>query len=400
MNSNLQQAISAFKSGKFVIVTDDADRENEGDLFILGENLSEQDMGFMVRYTSGVICAAITEEIANRLELPYMVKRNQDSKQTAFTVSVDAKSGLTTGISAAERANTLRVLSNVETLPTDLVRPGHIFPLVANSGGLGVRRGHTEAAVVMAVAVGAKPIVALSEIVNEDGSMARGQQLIDFANQHQIPMITIAELAEEFKEIKFESQSPLRWAKLPREASDWQIAIYRNPFGIEHAILKFGSPETMNGPLVRLHSECLTGDALGSARCDCGSQLELAFSEIEAHGYGYILYLRDHEGRGIGLSAKIEAYILQDAGFDTVDANLKLGHQIDQRDYQDAAAILKKLGVTQITLLTNNPEKVAQLKRHGLVVNRRALLGPLNATNEFYLKTKQTRLKHELGIEG
>ena len=400
MNSNLQQAISAFKSGKFVIVTDDADRENEGDLFILGENLSEQDMGFMVRYTSGVICAAITEEIANRLELPYMVKRNQDSKQTAFTVSVDAKSGLTTGISAAERANTLRVLSNVETLPTDLVRPGHIFPLVANSGGLGARRGHTEAAVVMAVAVGAKPIVALSEIVNEDGSMARGQQLIDFASQHQIPMITIAELAEEFGGIKFESQSPLRWAKLPRERSDWQIAIYRNPFGTEHAILKFGSPETKSDPLVRLHSECLTGDALGSARCDCGSQLELAFAEIEAHGYGYILYLRDHEGRGIGLSAKIEAYILQDAGFDTVDANLKLGHQIDQRDYQDAAEILKKLGVAQITLLTNNPEKVAQLKRHGLVVNRRALLGPLNSTNEFYLKTKQTRLKHELGIEG
>ena len=392
----MKLALDDFKAGKFVIVTDDADRENEGDLFILGDNLTAEQMGFMVRYTSGVICAAITESIANRLELPYMVKRNQDSKQTAFTISVDAKAGLTTGISAEERANTLRALASEETLPTDLVRPGHLFPLIANNGGLSVRRGHTEAAVVMAAAVGAKPIVAISELVNEDGSMMRGQSLIDFAAQHQIEIITIEDLAKEFSQISFESSKKIRWAKLPREIKEWQIGIFRNSFGIEHAILKFGTP---NGtPLVRIHSECLTGDALGSARCDCGAQLDKAFAEIENNGYGYILYLRDHEGRGIGLSAKIEAYILQDAGFDTVDANLKLGHQIDERDYQDAMAILNLLDVKKLQLLTNNPEKVSHLKALGFEIERVAIHSPVNPTNEFYLRTKQEKLKHELGI--
>jgi 3,4-dihydroxy 2-butanone 4-phosphate synthase/GTP cyclohydrolase II len=394
----MKRALEDFKAGKFVIVTDDESRENEGDLFILGEDLTTEEMGFMVRYTSGVICAAITESIANRLELPYMVKRNQDSKQTAFTISVDAKAGLTTGISAEERANTLRALASEETLPNDLVRPGHIFPLIANNGGLSVRRGHTEAAVVMAAAVGAKPIVAISELVNEDGSMMRGQSLIDFAKQHQIEIITIEDLAKEFSQISFESSKEIRWAKLPREIKEWQIGIFRNNFGIEHAILKYGKPN--GAPLVRIHSECLTGDALGSARCDCGAQLDKAFSEIEKHGYGYILYLRDHEGRGIGLSAKIEAYILQDAGFDTVDANLKLGHQIDERDYQDAAAILNLLGVSKLQLLTNNPEKVSNLKALGFEVERVAIHSPVNPTNEFYLKTKQEKLKHELGIRG
>jgi 3,4-dihydroxy 2-butanone 4-phosphate synthase / GTP cyclohydrolase II len=394
----MKRALDDFKAGKFVIVTDDADRENEGDLFILGDNLTAEQMGFMVRYTSGVICAAITEEIANRLELPFMVKRNQDSKQTAFTISVDTKEGLTTGISAAERANTLRTLASAKTLPTDLVRPGHIFPLVANNGGLSARRGHTEAAVVMAAAVGAAPVVALSELVNDDGSMMRGQQLIDFAKTQKIEIITIEDLAKEFSNITFETSKAIRWAKLPRDVGNWQIGIYRNNFGIEHAILKFGDLDT--NPLVRIHSECLTGDALGSARCDCGAQLEKSFAEIEKHGSGYILYLRDHEGRGIGLTAKIEAYILQDSGLDTVDANLKLGHQIDERDYLDAAAILKLLGISSLKLLTNNPEKVNHLKNLGFAVERVALHSPINASNEFYLKTKQEKLKHELGIRG
>ena len=394
----MKRALDDFKAGKFVIVTDDADRENEGDLFILGDNLTAEQMGFMVRYTSGVICAAITEEIANRLELPFMVKRNQDSKQTAFTISVDAKEGLTTGISAAERSNTLRTLASAKTLPTDLVRPGHIFPLVANNGGLSARRGHTEAAVVMAAAVGAAPVVALSELVNDDGSMMRGQQLIDFAKTHNIEIITIEDLAKDFSNINFETSKEIRWAKLPRDVGNWQIGIYRNNFGIEHAILKFG--DSITNPLVRIHSECLTGDALGSARCDCGAQLDKSFAEIEKHGSGYILYLRDHEGRGIGLAAKIEAYILQDSGLDTVDANLKLGHQIDERDYLDAAAILKLLGIKSLKLLTNNPEKVSHLKNLGFAVERVALHSPINANNEFYLKTKQEKLKHELGIRG
>jgi 3,4-dihydroxy 2-butanone 4-phosphate synthase/GTP cyclohydrolase II len=392
----MKRALDDFKAGKFVIVTDDETRENEGDLFILGEHLTTEQMGFMVRHTSGVICAAITEPIADRLQLPFMVKRNQDSKQTAFTISVDAKAGLTTGISAAERANTLRTLAAENTLPTDLVRPGHVFPLIAHNGGLGARRGHTEAAVVMAAAVGAKPVVALSELVNDDGSMMRGQALVDFAETHQIQIISIEELAKEFNQISFDTSKEIRWAKLPREISDWQIAIYRNNFGIEHAILNFGEPN--RNPLVRIHSECLTGDALGSARCDCGAQLEKAFTEIEEHGHGYILYLRDHEGRGIGLSAKIEAYILQDAGFDTVDANLKLGHGIDERDYQDAAAILHLLGIKTLELLTNNPEKVSHLQLLGFEVNRVAIHGPVNSSNEYYLKTKQEKLKHQLGI--
>ena len=395
--SKLKSALDGFKAGRFVIVTDDADRENEGDLFILGSAVTAETMGFMVRYTSGVICAAMTESTAKRLELPYMVKRNQDSKQTAFTVSIDAKKDLTTGISAAERATTLNLLSDSNSISTDFIRPGHIFPLVANNGGLSARRGHTEAAVVMAAAVGAAPVVAISEIVNDDGSMSRGDALFDFAKAHDIEIITIEELAKEFRDINFETTSEIRWAKLPRKSADWQIGIYRNNFGIEHAILKFGAPGA-KVPLIRMHSECLTGDTLGSDRCDCGGQLNKAFNVIENRGFGYILYMRDHEGRGIGLGAKIEAYILQDAGFDTVDANLKLGHEIDQREWQDAADILKLLGVKKLALLTNNPEKVAKLKGFGFEVTRAALQSEVSPNNEFYLKTKQERLKHELGI--
>ena len=395
--SNLNKALADFKAGKFVIVTDDESRETEGDLFILGACVTAAQMGFMVRYTSGVICAAMTEAVAKQFELPFMVKRNQDSKQTAFTISIDAKPGLTTGISASERATTLNMLADSKALSTDFVRPGHIFPLVANNGGLSVRRGHTEAAVVMAAAVNAAPVVAISELVNDDGSMMRGDALFDFAKNHDIEIITIEELAKEFSNINFESSKEIRWAKLPRETGDWQIGIYKNNFGIEHAVLKFGSA-SQKQPLIRMHSECLTGDALGSARCDCGEQLNKAFAEIENHGYGFILYMRDHEGRGIGLAAKIEAYILQDAGFDTVDANLKLGHEIDQREWQDAAEILQLLGINKLELLTNNPEKVAKLKGFGFAVTRAEIKGTVNPNNEFYLKTKQERLKHELGI--
>ena len=395
--SNLNKALADFKEGKFVIVTDDETRENEGDLFILGACVTAAQMGFMVRYTSGVICAAMTEAVAKQFELPFMVKRNQDSKQTAFTISIDAKPGLTTGISASERATTLNMLADNKALSTDFVRPGHIFPLVANNGGLSVRRGHTEAAVVMAAAVNSTPVVAISELVNDDGSMMRGDALFDFAKKHDIEIITIDELAKEFSNINFESSKEIRWAKLPRETGDWQIGIYKNNFGIEHAVLKFGS-EIQKQPLIRMHSECLTGDALGSARCDCGEQLNKAFAEIENYGYGFILYMRDHEGRGIGLAAKIEAYILQDAGFDTVDANLKLGHEIDQREWQDAAEILQLLGIKELELLTNNPEKVAKLKGFGFAVTRAEIKGTVNPNNEFYLKTKQERLKHELGI--
>ena len=397
MNESLKTAIARLQGGGFVIVTDDANRENEGDLIALAPGATEENLAFMIRHTSGVICAAITSADAKRLNLPPMTRLNQDSKGTAFTLSVDARAGLTTGISAKERAETLRALANPEAKAKDFVRPGHIFPLIVRPGGLRERRGHTEAAVVMAAAVNAAPVVAISELVNDDGSMMRGDALFDFAKNHDIEIITIEELAKEFSTINFESSKEIRWAKLPRETGDWQIGIYKNNFGIEHAVLKFGS-ESQKQPLIRMHSECLTGDALGSARCDCGEQLNKAFAEIENHGYGYILYMRDHEGRGIGLAAKIEAYILQDAGFDTVDANLKLGHEIDQREWQDAAEFLQLLGIKELELLTNNPEKVAKLKGFGFAVTRAEIKGTVNPNNEFYLKTKQERLKHELGI--
>ncbi len=394
--SNLDKALTDFKNGKFVIVTDDAHRENEGDLFILANKMTSADMGFMVRYTSGVICAAITERRAMQLELPYMVKRNQDSKQTAFTVSVDAKAGLTTGISAKERATTMNLLAQADALPTDFVRPGHVFPLIANNGGLSVRGGHTEAAVVMATVVGAPQVVAISEIVNADGSMARGDDLTTFAQTHGIEIITIEELTEKYSHINFEHQREISWAQLPRESGEWQIGIFRNQFGIEHAIIRYGNPSS--SPLIRLHSECLTGDVLGSTRCDCGAQLTQALQEIETNGSGYLIYLRDHEGRGIGLRAKIDAYILQDAGLDTVDANLKLGHDIDEREWHDAAEILRLLNISELTLLTNNPTKVHTLTTFGFSVTRQPLITEVTPANQFYLRTKQERLRHELGI--
>ena len=394
--SNLDKALTDFKNGKFVIVTDDAHRENEGDLFILANKMTSADMGFMVRYTSGVICAAITEKRAMQLELPFMVKRNQDSKQTAFTVSVDAKAGLTTGISAKERATTMNLLAQADALPTDFVRPGHVFPLIANNGGLSVRGGHTEAAVVMATVVGAPQVVAISEIVNADGSMARGDDLTTFAQTHGIEIITIEELTEKYSHINFEHQREISWAQLPRESGEWQIGIFRNQFGIEHAIIRYGNPSS--SPLIRLHSECLTGDVLGSTRCDCGAQLTQALQEIETNGSGYLIYLRDHEGRGIGLRAKIDAYILQDAGLDTVDANLKLGHDIDEREWHDAAEILRLLNISELTLLTNNPTKVHTLTTFGFSVTRQPLITEVTPANQFYLRTKQERLRHELGI--
>jgi len=393
----MNKALEDFKSGKFVIVTDDANRENEGDLFILGSKVTAAQMGFMVRYTSGVICAAMTEEIARKMQLPYMIKRNQDSKQTAFTVSIDAKAGLTTGISAEERANTINLLANPNSVATDFIRPGHVFPLVANGGGLKVRQGHTEAAVVMAAAIGAEPVVAISELVNEDGSMMRGADLINFAAAHEIEIINIEDLAKEYSDITFENRKVINWAKFPRASAEWQIGTFQNNFGTEHAVLKFGAPDIDNA-LIRIHSECLTGDALGSQRCDCGSQLNKAFAEIEANGAGFILYMRDHEGRGIGLAAKIQAYILQDSGADTVDANIRLGYAIDEREWHDAAEIIKLLGVKKLELLTNNPDKVSNLQSAGLQVTRRSIQGDINAENQFYLETKHKRLAHKIDL--
>jgi 3,4-dihydroxy 2-butanone 4-phosphate synthase/GTP cyclohydrolase II len=394
--SNLQKALDAYKNGDLIIVTDDADRENEGDLMLLAEKATPEKVAFMVRHTTGILCVALTQERARTLRLPLMVEENQDSKKTAFTVSVDYKVGLTTGVSATERANTVRALADGTVTHSDFIRPGHIFPLIADIGGLEARGGHTEAGVALSQLVGAQPVCLLSEIVNDDGSMARGESLIAFAAAHSIPMISVADL-KGLAPIAPASTSTFafEWAQLPLRTGMWTIATYPGLRQREHAVISFGQAGIV--PLVRIHSECFTGDVVHSQRCDCGEQLEKSISMIQAHGHGYIVYLRDHEGRGIGLTEKIKAYQLQDAGMDTIDANLYLGHEIDARDWSDAIAIIKALGVKDLTLLTNNPSKVAALRTAGIEVTQANLTVVPNTFNEKYLATKEEKLGHSRG---
>jgi 3,4-dihydroxy 2-butanone 4-phosphate synthase / GTP cyclohydrolase II len=394
--SNLQKALDAYKNGDLIIVTDDADRENEGDLMLLAERATPEKVAFMVRHTTGILCVALTQERARTLRLPLMVEENQDSKKTAFTVSVDYKVGLTTGVSATERANTVRALADGTVTHSDFIRPGHIFPLIADIGGLEARGGHTEAGVALSHLVGAQPVCLLSEIVNDDGSMARGESLVAFANQHSIPMISVDELKAiaalpPTTQFSFE----FAWAQLPLRNGLWSIATYPGLRQREHAVIAFG--DAGKAPMVRIHSECFTGDVVHSQRCDCGEQLEKSISLIQSHGHGYIIYLRDHEGRGIGLTEKIKAYQLQDAGMDTIDANLHLGHEIDARDWSDAVAIVKALGVKEVTLLTNNPNKVQALRAAGVEVTQANLTVAPNTFNEKYLATKEEKLGHLRG---
>ena len=394
--SNLQRALDAYKNGDLIIVTDDADRENEGDLMILAEKATPEKVAFMVRHTTGILCVALTQERARQLRLPLMVEENQDSKKTAFTVSVDYKVGITTGVSAQERSNTVRALANSSVTHSDFIRPGHIFPLIADAGGLQVRGGHTEAGVALSYLVGAEPVCLLSEIVNDDGSMARGAALVAFAQQHGLPMISVAELKSIAPAIPAtESTFEFAWAQLPLRTGLWSIATYPGLRQREHAVISFG--QAGSAPMVRIHSECFTGDVVHSQRCDCGEQLEQSIKLIQAHGHGYIIYLRDHEGRGIGLTEKIKAYQLQDAGMDTIDANLHLGHEIDARDWSDAIAIVKALGLKELSLLTNNPNKVQALHESGIAVTQINLTVVPNSFNEKYLATKEEKLGHTRG---
>ena len=402
MNLSIDKALDVFRDGGFVIVTDDVDRENEGDLFLLASAATTEKIGFMIRYTSGVICVAMTEERSRQLHLPLMVKQNQDTKRTAFTVTVDAKHEITTGISAKERANTIRALADSTSTAEDFIRPGHIFPLVAHEGGLAARRGHTEAIVEMCKLVGENHVGVISELVNEDGSMMRGENLIKFASEQNIPILSIAQLLKTLdvsNKVSSQKEVSLNWAELPRSSSGqiekWQITTFLGRGGVDHALLKFGSINSKQPLLVRIHSECLTGDVLGSLRCDCGSQLERAMNEIERAGSGLVIYLRDQEGRGIGLSEKIKAYQLQDQGLDTVDANLALGHNIDERDFGDAAEILHSLRIDSVTLLSNNPEKLESLTSTGIKASLQFLSGEINTFNEKYVATKKERLGHK-----
>ena len=395
--SDFKAALEDFKNGKFLIVTDDANRENEGDLILLAQTATTEQLGFMVRYTSGVICGVITEEIAKRLKLPMMVARNEDSHETAFTVSVDLIAGRTTGISGEERANTLRAMANPNAKASEFLRPGHIFPLVAVDGGLGERAGHTEAGVALCNLTNTYPVAVICELVNDDGTMMRGDLLTQFAKEHGIKKISIEEIIENSPKIEIkQTPTSFTWAKLPMSDKDWLITTYRSTSGADHAVLSFGKI-TGEKLLTRIHSECLTGDVFGSDRCDCGAQLALSIDQIEKAGAGLIIYLKDHEGRGIGLAEKVKAYALQDSGLDTVAANISLGHLADERSYIDAVAIIKALSINSICLLTNNPAKTEALDQAGIKYSRVELITTPNIHNQAYLNSKAQLLKHKLG---
>jgi 3,4-dihydroxy 2-butanone 4-phosphate synthase/GTP cyclohydrolase II len=395
---SIPEAIERYARGEFLIVVDDLDRENEGDLMLLADKATPEKVAFMVRYTTGILCVALTQSRARELALPLMVENNEDERRTAFTVAVDYAPGITTGVSATERARTIKALSDSTTTPRDLIRPGHIYPLVAHQEVLRGRQGHTEAGIALSHLSGSSEHALLSEIVNLDGSMARGASLEAFATEHQIPIIAIADLARYYSE-KFTAVEPalfdLEWADLPIDGQMWKIATHSALRQREHVILAL-NPEIKSEPTyIRIHSECFTGDVLGSQRCDCGDQLELAKQAIIEQGSGYVIYLRNHEGRGIGLSEKLKAYRLQDEGLDTVDANIALGHQVDSREWSDAIEIIRGLGLSDVTVMTNNPEKIAALVDAGIATTVKSLDIQANEFNQKYLDTKATKLGHQ-----
>jgi 3,4-dihydroxy 2-butanone 4-phosphate synthase/GTP cyclohydrolase II len=394
---SIKSALDDFAAGKFLIVTDDESRENEGDLIVLAEKVTAEQTAFMVRHTTGILCVAIDKAVARRLDLPMMYENSQDKRRTAFTVSVDLAEGISTGVSAIERTATIRALADNATSPQDFARPGHIFPLVADEKGLTGRGGHTEAGIALAQLVGAQPAALLSEIVNDDGSMARGESLRAFAAEHHIAVITIEELTKYWKENHQLVHTPihLNWSAVQLPEGAWEIATYPALKARDHVIARFGTSGI--NPMVRIHSECFTGDVLGSLRCDCGDQLALSKKLIAAHGFGYIFYIRDHEGRGVGLAEKLKAYQLQDQGLDTVEANVKLGHPIDAREWSDVVEILHSLGLSALTLLTNNPEKVTALSVAGFSVTQQNLAVDIHEFNRKYIETKRAKLGHERG---
>lgn len=394
---DIERAIVDIAAGKPVVVVDDESRENEGDIIFAAAAATPELMAFTVRYSSGVICVPMPGDLVDRLELPPMTAHNQDPKGTAFTVSVDATDGVTTGISAADRALTARLLAHPQTTASQLTRPGHMFPLRARDGGVLVRRGHTEAAVDLVVAAGLHPVGILVEIVNDDGTMKRGPQLREFADEHGLAMVSIEQLAQyrRHQEV-FVERGPV--TRMPTSAGDFDAYAYRSLVdGVDHVALVVGDVTTVQPVLVRVHSECLTGDVFGSRRCDCGPQLDESLRRISDEGRGVLIYMRGHEGRGIGLSSKLAAYALQDNGRDTVDANLELGLPVDARDYSAAAQILHDLEVQSILLLTNNPAKVDGLEAGGVdVVGRIPLCVRPNAHNIGYLEQKRDRMGHVL----
>ena len=393
--TGIERAIKDIAAGRPVIVVDDEDRENEGDLIFAAEHATQRLLAFTVRYTSGYICVALPEDEADRLDLPPMFHTNQDRRGTAYAVTVDAREGISTGISAADRAHTIRLLGSAETQPTDLSRPGHVVPLRARPGGVLRRPGHTEASIDLSVLAGLRPAGVLCELINDDGTMMRRPDLERFAAEHDLALITIADLIAYRRHHESQVERVVE-TRLPTEHGDFTAVGYRTDVaGAEHVALVFGELGDGEDVLVRVHSECLTGDVFGSVRCDCGPQLDAALERVALAGRGVVLYMRGHEGRGIGLLHKLQAYQLQDRGLDTVDANLELGLPADARDYGTGAQILYDLGVRSMRLLTNNPAKRAGLEGYGLTITgREELPVRLHPENVRYLRTKRDRMGH------
>jgi 3,4-dihydroxy 2-butanone 4-phosphate synthase/GTP cyclohydrolase II len=399
---SVERAIAEIKAGKAVVVIDDEDRENEGDLIFAAELATPELVAFMVRYTSGYICVALPEAEADRLDLQPMTRVNQDRRGTAYSVTVDAREGVSTGISASDRARTIRLLADASANAADFSRPGHVVPLRAKDGGVLRRPGHTEAAVDLATLAGLRPAGALCEIVSEKdpAGMARADELRVFADEHDMALISIADLiAYQRRYTKLVER--VASARVPLRYGEFTAVGYSSSYDSrEHVAFVFGEIGDGEQVLVRVHSECLTGDVFGSLRCDCGPQLEAALAAVAREGRGVVLYVRGHEGRGIGLLHKLQAYQLQDAGADTLDANLELGLPADARDYGTGAQILVDLGIHSMRLLSNNPAKRAGLEGYGLRVTGRVPL-PVHANPENlrYLETKRDRMGHDLDIE-
>ncbi len=398
----VEEAVAALLAGRMIVVVDDADRENEGDLVLAAETVTEEQMAFLVRHTTGIICVPMPSERVDELKLPQMVEDNTDSHGTAFTVSVD-HIDVGTGVSARDRTTTVRSLASPGTMPDALRRPGHIFPLRARAGGVLERRGHTEAAVDLLRMAGLSGVGVIGEIVADDGSMRRGGSLKAFAAEHDLPILHIADLVAH-RSRQHEDLELVASSWMPTTAGTFRALAYRSRRdGTEHLALVAGDVAAAGrseaGALVRVHSECLTGDIIGSLRCDCGGQLQQAMHAVAESGAGVIVYLRGHEGRGVGLAHKIRAYAFQEGGLDTVEANLVQGLPSDARSYDAAAAVLADLGVKRVRLITNNPVKPLELARLGVAVVTRVALPALpTPENVRYLRTKRDRMGHELDL--